>query len=447
MQKKIVFIALVLLSGLSLNAQLKKEDFTPGTVVLTNGDTLSVLLRDDRDERMSRQIQYWDEQTNTAKRYLPRDLKYYSINKNNYYSLKTDDGKAVFMHARVEGEASLFGYTYREPKGKKEIVTDYYVRKRGGGLIMVPDKAAKFRTEMAIYFSDMPQLSTKITEKRYAYNDMEAVVDEYNEWVKAGKPKNDERFDENRGTGSGPKLVNNRPQVDDEKKIAVELPLFASYNFISYPSALNQLYTTKTIGFGFDVGVGMRFRLMKGLTLRTGINMRDKGMKVSTDALPVTLITTNNDTVNSTIKVREQGRMYYPGIYFNLGHEWQYFHVGGGFNLSFYSFYRGKYELESQAYPQINKTENNAKSSFFVHDLTDNQGRGKNFNMQFDINFTVGGRIKIGDRVVLKPTLMYSIPMVSLYNSGVEVQGTYSNTELNVSGYQLKFGLIADLAF
>ncbi len=62
--------------------------------------------------------------------------------------------------------------------------------------------------------------------------------------------------------------------------------------------------------------------------------------------------------------------------------------------------------LESQNFPQLNETVDRSKVSFLVHDLTDSEGRGKNFNMQFDINFTVGGRFKIGEYITLKPTLM-----------------------------------------
>lgn len=444
MKQKILLIGLVLSTALGLKAQITIEDFDPGVIVLSNGDTLQVRIKPDREEKMARQIQVWDPQNNGPKRYLPKDLKYFSVNKENYYSLKDEEGKSVFMEQKVDGSAKLYGYSYREEKGKKEVVTDFYIKKEGGGLIKVPTQPSKFKSDMALYFSDFPQLSEKIANRQYGYYDMEAVTEEYNDWVKAGKPKNDERF---AGEPSGPKLVNNKPKEDNSNRVGLEVPLFATYNFVSYPTALNQLYTTKTIGFGFDVGIGARFRLVRGLTLRTGVNMRDKGMKVSSDNLQVQVQDQNGNTYTDILKLREEGRMYYPGIYLNLGQEWQYFHVGGGFNLSFYSFYRGKYSLESQNFPQLNETVDRSKVSFLVHDLTDSEGRGKNFNMQFDINFTVGGRFKIGEYITLKPTLMYSIPMVPLYNSGVSVQGAFSTTELNVSGYQLKFGLITDIGF
>lgn len=444
MKHRLLLISFALLSVAGLKAQVSIDDFDPGVIVLSNGDSLQVRIKPDREERMSRQIQVWDAQNNGPKRYQPKDVKFFSVNKENFYALKEEEGRSVFMQQKVAGAANLFGYTYREDKGKKEIVTDFYIKKEGGGLIKVPTQPSKFKSDMALYFSDFPELSEKIATKQYGYYDMEAVTEEYNAWIKAGKPKNDDRFT---SEPSGPKLVNNKPKEDNNNRIGIDIPLYASYNFVSYPTALNQLYTTRTIGFGFDVGIGARFRLVRGLTLRTGVNFRDKGMKVSSDNLQIQIKDNNGNQYTDILKVREQGRMYYPGIYLNLGQEWSHFHVGGGFNLSFYSFYRGKYSLESQNFPQLNETVDRSKVSFIVHDLTDSEGRGKNFNMQFDINFSVGGRFKIGEFITLKPTIMYSIPMIPLYNSGVSVQGSFSTTELNVTGYQLKIGLITDIGF
>lgn len=421
MKHRLLLISFALLSVAGLKAQVSINDFDPGVIVLSNGDSLQVRIKPDREERMSRQIQVWDAQNNGPKRYQPKDVKFFSVNKENFYALKEEEGRSVFMQQKVAGAANLFGYTYREDKGKKEIVTDFYIKKEGGGLIKVPTQPSKFKSDMALYFSDFPALSEKIATKQYGYYDMEAVTEEYNAWIKAGKPKNDDRFT---SEPSGPKLVNNKPKEDNNNRIGIDIPLYASYNFVSYPTALNQLYTTRTIGFGFDVGIGARFRLVRGLTLRTGVNFRDKGMKVSSDNLQIQIKDNNGNQYTDILKVREQGRMYYPGIYLNLGQEWSHFHVGGGFNLSFYSFYRGKYSLESQNFPQLNETVDRSKVSFIVHDLTDSEGRGKNFNMQFDINFSVGGRFKIGEFITLKPTIMYSIPMIPLYNSGVSVQGS-----------------------
>ncbi len=62
--------------------------------------------------------------------------------------------------------------------------------------------------------------------------------------------------------------------------------------------------------------------------------MRDKGMKVSSDNLQVQVQDPNGNTHTDILVARRRPHVL-PGIYLNLGQEWQYFHVGGGFNLSF----------------------------------------------------------------------------------------------------------------
>lgn len=448
MQKRIVLSLLCVMGFTALNAQVTIDDFVPGKIVLSNGDTLNVRIKPDREDRLSRQVQVWDSQSNGAKRYQPKDLKYYTFDKAEYFTLKDEEGKSVFMEANVKGEASLYGYTYREESGKKEVVTDFYIKKIGGGLIKVPTQPGRFKTDMAVYFADYPQLAEKIENKQYGYYDMEAVTEEYNAWVKAGKPKNRPAIAQGEDKEDGPKLVRNKPVEEKGSRVGLDLPFFATYNFVSSPSALNSLYTTKTIGFGFDLGVGARIRLIRGLNMRLGVNFRDKGMRVTSNSLAIQVQDQNGNVFNDVLTLNEKGRIYYPGIYMNLGQEWSHFHVGGGFNLSFYSFYRGDYTITSQNFPaQLNESVENSKGSFIVHKLTDAEGRGKNFNAQFDVHFSVGGRFKIGDNVILKPTISYSVPMVALYNSGISVQGSLSSTELNVSGYQLKFGLITDIGF
>lgn len=437
---------------MGLNAQVNIDDFEPGKIVLSNGDTLNVRIKPDRDEKMSRQIQVFDVQNSTQKKYLPKDLKYYTLNKVEYFALKDEEGKAVFMELKIKGEANLYGYTYKEEKGKKEVVTDYYIRKQGGGLIKVPTQPSRFRSDMSVYFSDHPTIPEKITHKQYGYFDMEYITEEYNEWVKAGKPKAPVSLQPD-DRDKGPRLIKNKVEQEKGSRVGLDIPLFATYNFVSYPALLNQIYTTKTIGFGFDLGAGVRIRLIRGLNMRMGINILDKGMRVTAQNSPVEIQLSDGTNTTGYISFNERGRMYYPGLYLGMSQEWSHFHVGGGFNLLFYSFYRGRYDYTltyTSGGSQIvqSSDESKAKGSFLVHNLLlDAQGRSPNFNTQFDIHFSVGGRFKIGDNITLKPTLMYSIPMVSLYPSGIEVQGSFSNTQLNVSGYQLKLGLITDIGF
>lgn len=435
-------------------AQTTKDDFVKGKVFLASGDTLDVLLKSDREDRLSKQVSVWDEQNLAPRRYLPKDLDGFIVEGDEYSAKKNAEGKKVFMKIAERGPVTLYGHTYRESKGKKEIVTDYYLEKKGTGFKLVPESKGKFRTEMSYYFADDYEIAQKIDDKVYQFGDIETVVADYNERRNPPKqpvadnntapkdtsrispvlPDNNRRLEED---ADRPVLRANIPERP-RKSIGVEAMAMATYTLISYPNTLNQLYRTSSGGAGFEVGVGFRATVARGLTFRTGINIRDKAFRFTANNLQ--LVDGQGNVTTATIS--EKGRTYYPGIYFNIGQEWKYFMVGGGFNASFYSGYRGKYTYTTGS--GFSGGDDKAKGSLMVHDINKPDGSENNFNMQFDINLTIGGRFAVGDKLTLKPVLMYSIPMVPLFNSGVTVNNGLSAVELNIHAYSLKLGLIAD---
>lgn len=461
-------------------AQIGNEKYEKGLIILSNGDTLNVTIKPERPERMSKQINVWDDQMMGNKRYLPKDLIGYVFQGETFTVKKDEEGKKVFMRVDISGHASLYSYTYKEVKGKKEVVTDYYLEKKGSGLVKVPSSKNKFRNEISYYFADDLKLAQKIDDKMYQYNDIEAIVDEYNENKEAklaplannqnnqnnqnnNQPENNQEnpnqnnqnnqpytHNDNNNNGNNNSTISNPTDNDEiypilrdnvskaaQKSMGIEVFGAVSYNIMSYPNMLNSIYRVKSGGVGFDVGVGFRATVSRGLTFRVGINMKDKAFKFESNSLQ---IVDNNGAV-TVLTVKESGRTYYPGLYFNIGQEWKYFMIGGGFNASFYSTYRGNYEYSGGPYQgKVDKS----KTSFMVHDINRPDGSEGNFNMQFDINLTAGGRIPIGDRFTLKPFVQYSIPMISLYNSGITTVGATGNVELNVQNYAIKIGLIAD---
>lgn len=432
-------------------AQSGPENFSDGVIVNLNGDTMKVKIKQDREERMSMVINVWDAATNAPKKYYPKELAYFKVDNQEYFSKNNSEGKKVFMEAVVKGEASLYRYSYKEKKGNKSVrMDDFYAEKKGKNAVLVPDNS-KFKTEMANFFADAPHLTEKINNKIYKFNDIENLVVEYNEWVKAGKPKNDDRFTSDKAFGSDgePRLVSKKEELKGGK-IALEIPIFGSYNFVNYPTALNDLYRSQSLGMGYDVGLGAKFRIKNGFHIKLGVNVRNKGFRATGFYLP---FSDQNGTFFN-LNFNERANLLYPGAYMNVSQEWKYFFLGAGFNLSFFSGYSGRYDYtvvgqNGGIWDQFNDP--NAKGSFLVNDilsnLTINGATPKviGFNTQFDINITIGGRFELGDRIILKPCIQYTVPMVPLYNSNIFASNGFSQTELNVSGYQIKFGLITDL--
>lgn len=430
---------LTLMSADRLQAQ---KDAVEAILVTASGDTVRAQVKPDRAERLSSYIQVLDPATGTYKRKTPKDYKYFKIGNDEYYARKDKEGTPVFMLAVVKGEVSLYRHTYRRKKGSgyETEETDYF-EKTGQTPLAVPT-GAKFRETVAAYFADHPEIPNKIRNKQYTEANTEDIALEYNEWVKAGRPRKGPQLSQ------GPALVQEVYEAN-APDLALEAPLFGTYNFVNYPNLLNDLYRSDNSGFGFDVGLGIKVRLKKGFIFRTGINFRNKGFKASADNLPVQMA---EDSFNVYLLFfREKAQLFYPGVYVNFGHEWKYFFLSGGLNLSPFSFYRGSYSLElynsgGQLVGKAN--ESRARHSFLVHDLISTPQSPRNFNMQADIHFMFGGNLKVAPRVVLKPCIQYTVPLIPLYYSDQYVMyGNNQKAMLNVSGYQFKVGLIAELGF
>lgn len=429
------------------------DGYENGIVVTNSGDTLKVKIKSDREERMSASITYWDEASNTAKKRNPRDTKYYRVGEDEYFSKTSAEGKPVFLHVEINGPARLYKHIYKEKKGNKSVrVEDYYVEKSNGGLKYV-EKGGKFREQMATYFSDSRQLSQKITAKTYTSKDIETIVNEYNEWYKSGRPQNDDRFGANSTSSDRPVLVDT-PVKDNLGVVGLDIPLFFSYNFVNYPTLLNEVYRSSALGPGFDVGVGVRLKVTKNLMFRAGINVRNKGFSAVTSGNVIGIQGTNN-----FLRFTETSNLIYPGIYMQFQQEWKYFFIGTGFNLSFFSKNLSKNTLQvvdsanTILYQEVN---DDYGTSFLVNELlpqlnkqpAQQEVKPNNFNVQFDINVTVGGRFALKDRVIFKPCIQYVVPFVPLY-SGLELSGGGNGalSKLNVSAYQFKVGLITDINF
>jgi hypothetical protein len=68
--------------------------------------------------------------------------------------------------------------------------TDFYIMREGEraakliSTVAAMNSNSVFRSNAPKYFSDYPELAEKIRDREYKYNDLEIVVDLYNEWIR-----------------------------------------------------------------------------------------------------------------------------------------------------------------------------------------------------------------------------------------------------------------------
>lgn len=411
------------------------DDFMQGMVVLTSGDTIQAEIKQVREDRFSKSITIIRSGSNQQEKLSPKDVTYFRFGEEEYVT-KAVDGKDYFLRRIIQGEASLFEFSYREKKGGKyEITARYFVEKKSTGQwAEVTNKT--FRTEISKFFSDYRSLAGKIENRYYTYKEKEAVVEDYNEWVKQGKPGNTWRIEDGNFTRPENEYKEkDKTEVREPKKYnagmygsrwGIDVPLFASYGFVSYPEQLNVAVITKSNGFGYDVGIGARVNVLPTLTLRAGLHFWNKRFH------SYYLAYDPNDSPPQTYQVDEYGTIHYAGLYALADYEVSNLVVGGGFTFSFWNIYRADFRIKNSNGNLVGGDEN-----------VDQSILASRFNNQFDFIMHFGYKFNLlNNQLKIKPMFQYTMPMVPLLE--------FSNTSLqgmSLSGYLIQLGIIADIGF
>lgn len=415
-----------------LRAQTNMSMYTKGKVVTLSGETLYVHIRKVSEDKIAKSITILSEDSMETRKLSAKELSYVQIGDEEYFS-KPYDNKKYLMKKIIDGPASLYELTLKDRKGNKsEIVNLYFAEKQEENRFVEVNKK-DFRATMGDFVKDYDELSWKIEDKYYTYLEKEAVIEEYNEWVRQGKPGKTWRKEDGNFT---------RPEKEYEKqetrtvrpkrqftnsRWGIDIPVMATYSFVNYPDILNYAgVQTKNGGFGYNAGIGARFDLTPSVLLRGGLTFRDKRFNSYYMAV---------DADTNTYYVNETGDIHYIGLYLMVHYESRNLVMGGGFDFSFANIYRAKYRITDLGGNVHGGNEDESQSIIAPN----------GFNMQFDLTFNFGYKINLADdRIRLKPVFQYSIPLVTLFD--VEL-GSVPPTLVGVSGYLVQLGMIVDVGF
>jgi hypothetical protein len=453
LQRRWILLILISFSTIAINAQ--KENIN-GTIVTLSGETLTVKIKPAQEDKLAKGISVYNDTTEEFKKLTAKDIKYFKYEDSEYF-VKTVDGKDVFLEREIDGPATLYTYHYKVEKGNDRVdATDYYVEKKETGSFKLMSKKT-FKTEMADFYSDDEALSEKIKGGYYSYDEKEATVEEYNDWVAQGKPgktwrKEDGNYTKDNGNGDQTNNTNNnnnnynntnqRTQKNsyyDGSKLALDIPLLADYSIISSDPIVTQVGVKNTSnGFGYNVGIGLRWQLSKTLFWRNGLNFRMKRFHSNYAA------TDGSTTPPSTVYVDEYGSLYYFGVYSALHLEFGNFILGAGFDISFGSVYWADYSIKDNS-GQVVYTNTKPESQSIISQ----KNNKNNFNAQFDLNLILGYKIRLANGACnLKPIFQYSIPLVSIFDVPVQGLGPPSfYNKTGVHGYLINLGVIVDIGF
>jgi hypothetical protein len=125
--------------------------------------------------------------------FLGEDIRMISIPKSGDLSLGSvlSSSENIFLKLEVEGPMRMFYYEYREstPGMTGSMTTgvsyieDKFLFQKNGGSIKWP-RNLSFRKDMIQYFSDCPELATKIDKKEFGKKDMLEITRFYNSYCR-----------------------------------------------------------------------------------------------------------------------------------------------------------------------------------------------------------------------------------------------------------------------
>lgn len=431
------FLILLSIYFLGLNKVLAQlnNNFVQGIVVFANGDTVQAEIKQVREDRFSKSITIIRSGSEQQEKFTPKEIKYFRFNDEEYVT-RIVDGKEYFLRRIIDGEVSLYELSYRKKKGGKyEIKTRYFVEKISSNR-WAEITAKTFKTEMSNFFDDHRTLAGKIETRYYTFREKEAVVEEYNEWIKQGKPGNTWRIED--GNFTRPENEYNekeKAEISETQKYnaniygsrwGIDIPLIASYGFVTYPEQLNAYVITQSNGFGYDVGIGARVNIFPTLTFRTGLHFWNKRFHSYFPAYDP------NDNPPQTYLVDEYGTIHYAGIYAIAAYEGSNVVLGGGFTFSFWNLYRADYRIK------------NSGGSLVGGDMNVEQSiLASRFKNQFDFNLHFGYKFSLlNNQLHIKPIFQYTMPMVPLFEFSSNLP-----LEMSISGYLIQLGIITDIGF
>jgi hypothetical protein len=426
-----------------LSAQTNEETW-PGYIVRSSGDTVRGYIRAYKLDRLSRTIYFTENPDNLTERVLAKDLQGFGIEGHTYETVDVD-GRLEFAELEMDGEMRLLIYSGREKKGSKYVtVTKKFVRLAGSNRAHEIN-TKNFRTELPIHVQDHPTLSERIRNREFGYAELEQVVEEYNEWVKAGRPRN--AWDKQGGNYTIDYGKNQEEEFTSAAKPydeSIEGPRLGieGFGLVSF----GMLNSDRELGFlgvrfgpggpGVNAGIGVRYRFHREFVVRGGLGYQLRGFTMN-----YTAVESNPSPGQEPMQfnIQETWNIGYVNTYIHMDYESENFFFGIGFSGSLFNHNSGKIQINDVAGVPIGDPENLASGESLIL-----QG----FNNTFDLNLGTGLLFYSRDRRIrYKPMFMYSIPLIKMINLRSDDPVLASFAPYSLSNFRLQLGLLVDFGW
>jgi hypothetical protein len=425
------YVLMVWLLAGSGMAWAQNDEMIPGTLYLANGDSMSGFFDPFKEERLSRSVKFTPNMDTYPQRYNAREVKAFELDERRFESHVVDE-REQFIKVEQGGELVLYSLKDRVKKrGDYVTIVRYFVRREGSDKIHeITDR--NFRKEIPIHIADHTELAAQVRDKFYEFADLQALVEAYNTWVEKGRPATSWTKENGNYTID----VSHEPEVKEspEKdlptgKLAVEASAGLSLNIMEFDEyAYNNIlgYAFSTPGPGYQLSLGVRYRISKHFSVRGGVSHFNKSFRVE---YPGTDISTGEQ-----FRITETWSNRFFSGYAMAEYQSQDFFFGGGFDLTFAQTSSQSFRAASLA----NGDEFDLNGSLLIAQV----------EPQFDFVMNMGFNFSTDDRKWrFRPHIGYYIPLNRLFTFREDLTGGLGQ-ELNgaypVSQFNFRIGLIVE---
>jgi hypothetical protein len=188
--KNLLIVILLYLRVTVIQAQ--DADYFNGYVITKDNDTIYGKLKfiEPFLHYIKTDAKFNKEENASFEKYSVDGIKGFSIGQTTYHSVRfqqfNNTAKVAFMRLVLDGDVKLYTWEVKvaqetyEQQSHADVSHSYLMKKNDNEAFSVP--RIGFKSKLANYFADHPELSEKIKKGFYKRSDLEEIVTKYNQW-------------------------------------------------------------------------------------------------------------------------------------------------------------------------------------------------------------------------------------------------------------------------
>jgi len=182
-------LILIIVAIYFCNLSYGQRGYSEGYVINSSLDTLQGLVKDRKTNNLDRRLRKirFISKAGKKRRYSSRQIFGYACAGIEYRSVPIPD--RVFARIIIDGELSLLEIQENDPDGAQGLIATSLVLQKGQLRQQAKINRLFFRAIVNPFVRDYEELHQKVVNKVYRFNELELIVNEYNEWVKNGRGK------------------------------------------------------------------------------------------------------------------------------------------------------------------------------------------------------------------------------------------------------------------